>query len=184
MNSNIVPFLLAQAPAPVEATATAAQPAAPDAAPMGAPALVEASTPVEAIATAAQPAAPGAAPMGTPAPVEATAAVAQPVAPIGAPAPFSGGLKDFLPLILIFAILYFIMIRPAQRKEKERKKEISELRAGTKVLFAGGLIGTIVEVKDATFRVEVADGVVLEIARGAVQRSLQANESPAEPDAR
>ena len=87
-------------------------------------------------------------------------------------------------LILIFAILYFIMIRPAQRKEKERKKEISELRAGTKVLFAGGLIGTIVEVKDATFRVEVADGVVLEIARGAVQRSLQANESPAEPDAR
>ena len=52
------------------------------------------------------------------------------------------------------------------------------------MLFAGGLIGTIVEVKDATFRVEVADGVVLEIARGAVQRSLQANESPAEPDAR
>ena len=136
MNSNIVPFLLAQAPAPVEAAATAAQPAAPGAAPMG------------------------------------------------VPAPMAGGMGQFLPLILIFAMLYFIMIRPAQRKEKERKKEISELRAGTKVLFAGGLIGTIVEVKDATFRVEVADGVVLEIARGAVQRSLQANESPAEPDAR
>lgn len=136
MNSNTLPFLLAQAPAPVEATATAAQPAAPGAAPMG------------------------------------------------APSPMAGGMGQFLPLILIFAILYFIMIRPAQRKEKERKKEISELRAGTKVLFAGGLIGTIVEVKDATFRVEVADGVVLEIARGAVQRSLQANESPAEPDAR
>ncbi|NLE40457.1 MAG: preprotein translocase subunit YajC [Lentisphaerae bacterium] len=136
MNSNTLPFLLAQAPAPVEATAAAAQPAAPGAAPMG------------------------------------------------APAPMAGGMGQFLPLILIFAILYFIMIRPAQRKEKERKKEISELRAGTKVLFAGGLIGTIVEVKDATFRVEVADGVVLEIARGAVQRSLQANESPAEPDAR
>ena len=136
MNSNIVPFLLAQAPAPVEAAATAAQPAAPGAAPMG------------------------------------------------APAPMAGGMGQFLPLILIFAILYFIMIRPAQRKEKERKKEISELRAGTKVLFAGGLIGTIVEVKTSTFRVEVSDGVVLEIARGAVQRSLQANESPAEPDAR
>ena len=127
--------------------------------------LAQAPAPVEAAATAAQPAAPGAAPMG-------------------APAPMAGGMGQFLPLILIFAILYFIMIRPAQRKEKERKKEISELRAGTKVLFAGGLIGTIVEVKDATFRVEVADGVVLEIARGAVQRSLQANESPAEPDAR
>ena len=136
MNSNTLPFLLAQAPAPVEATATAAQPAAPGAAPMG------------------------------------------------APAPMAGGMGQFLPLILIFAILYFIMIRPAQRKEKERKKEISELRAGTKVLFAGGLIGTIVEVKDATFRVEVASGVVLEIARGAVQRSLQANESPKDPDAR
>ena len=136
MNSNIVPFLLAQAPAPVEATATAAQPAAPGAAPMG------------------------------------------------APAPMAGGMGQFLPLILIFAILYFIMIRPAQRKEKERKKEISELRAGTKVLFAGGLIGTIVEVKGATFRVEVADGVVVEIARGAVQRALQGDETPAEPDAR
>ena len=136
MNSNTLPFLLAQAPAPVEAAATAAQPAAPGAAPMG------------------------------------------------APAPMAGGMGQFLPLILIFAILYFVMIRPAQRKEKDRKKEISELRAGVRVLFAGGLIGTIVEVKGATFRVEVADGVVVEIARGAVQRALQGDETPAEPDAR
>ncbi len=81
-----------------------------------------------------------------------------------------GGLGQMLPLVLIFAILYFIMIRPAQRKEKERKKEIDQMRAGTKVLFGGGIVGVITEVKDTTFFVKIADGVVIEIARGAVQR--------------
>lgn len=75
-----------------------------------------------------------------------------------------------LPLILVFAILYFIMIRPAQRKEKDRKKEIDQMRASTKVLFAGGIVGVITEVKDSTFLVKIADGVIIEIARGAVQR--------------
>jgi len=89
-----------------------------------------------------------------------------------------------LPLILIFAILYFIMIRPAQRKEKERKKEINEMRAGTKVLFGGGIIGVITEVKDSTFLVKVADNVVMEIARGAVQSIVPANETPTAEDVR
>ena len=92
-------------------------------------------------------------------------------APTGAPPnPLMGGMGQMLPLILIFAILYFIMIRPAQRKEKERKKEIDQMRAGTKVLFGGGIVGVITEVKEATFSVKIADGVVIEIARGAVQR--------------
>lgn len=83
-----------------------------------------------------------------------------------------GQMGQMLPLILIFAILYFIMIRPAQRKEKERKKEIDQMRAGTKVLFGGGIVGVITEVKEATFSVKIADGVVIEIARGAVQRIM------------
>ncbi|MGI5867946.1 MAG: preprotein translocase subunit YajC [Kiritimatiellia bacterium] len=122
-----------------------------------------AQAPAQTAATTAQPAAPGA-------------------APTDAPAPAGGGFTGLLPFILIFAIFYFIMIRPAQRKEKERKQQISELRAGTKILFAGGFIGTIVEVKDATFRVEVADDVVVEIARGAVQRALKDDETPADSD--
>ena len=55
---------------------------------------------------------------------------------------------------------------------------IDELRAGAKVLFAGGFIGKIVEAKDKTFRIELADGVVVEVARAAVQ-SVVTEEAPA-----
>ncbi len=101
-----------------------------------------------------------------------------------APQGMMGGLGQMLPLILIFAILYFIMIRPAQRKEKERKKEINEMRAGTKVLFGGRIIGVITEVKEATFHVKVANDVGLEIARGAVQSIVPDNASPSTEDIR
>ena len=87
-------------------------------------------------------------------------------------------------MLLMFAILYFVMIRPQQRKEKERKKEIEALRAGARILFAGGFIGTIVEAKEATFRVEVAPDVVVEIARGAVIRARKEGEAVSVDDAR
>lgn len=88
------------------------------------------------------------------------------------------GVMSYLPIILIFAIFYFVLIRPQQRKEKERKQQINELRAGAKVLFAGGLIGTITEVKEATFMVEIAQNTVIEIARGAVIRTIKEGETP------
>ena len=53
-----------------------------------------------------------------------------------------------VPMLLILAIFYFMMIRPQQRKEKERRKMIDELRAGAKIVFAGGLMGTIQEATD------------------------------------
>lgn len=120
----------------------------------------------------------------TDAPVTSTTAPAENPQEAMPPSLLGGGFGQMLPLILIFGILYFIMIRPAQRKEKERKKEINEMRAGTKVLFGGGIIGVITEVKDATFHVRVADDVVLEIARGAVQRIVTGNEIPTTDDAR
>jgi preprotein translocase subunit YajC len=89
-----------------------------------------------------------------------------------------------LPMVLVFGIFYFMMIRPQQRKEKERQKLISELRAGQRILFAGGLIGTVAEVKDATFLVEVSPKVTIEIARGAVSRVLNSDEKPVLEDAR
>ena len=91
----------------------------------------------------------------------------------------AGGMSQimsFAPFILIFAIFYFLMIRPQQRKEKERRKQIEALTAGKRILFAGGIIGVIKEAKDATFRVEIANGVVVEIARGAVNRVLEDGE--------
>ena len=94
------------------------------------------------------------------------------------PAQPGGGFASFLPIIIIFAIFYFILIRPQQRKEKERKQQINELRAGAKILFAGGLIGTIAEVKESTFMVEIAPNTIIEIARGAVLRTIKDGETP------
>ena len=71
-------------------------------------------------------------------------------------------------MLLILAIFYFMMIRPQQRKEKERRRMISELRAGAKVVFAGGLMGVIQEATEKTFKIEIASGAVVEVARSCV----------------
>ena len=91
----------------------------------------------------------------------AAAATPQPTQP-------SGGMGRLVPMLLILAIFYFMMIRPQQRKEKERRRMIDELRAGAKIVFAGGLMGTIVEATEKTFRVEISPGTTIEIARGCV----------------
>ncbi len=99
-----------------------------------------------------------------------------------APAPQQGGVAGMLvPMVILFAIFYFVLIRPQQRKEKERRKAVEALRAGQRVLFAGGLIGTISEVKQFTFVIEMANGKV-EVARGAVQRQLKDDETPSMPE--
>jgi preprotein translocase subunit YajC len=99
----------------------------------------------------------------------ATTTTTQP-APAGAPKPQQqNGFGMFVPMLIIFALFYFMMIRPQQRKEKERRKMISELRAGAKIMFAGGLLGTIAEAREKTFLVEIANGVKIEISRASVQ---------------
>ena len=86
-----------------------------------------------------------------------------------AAAPQQSGFGMLIPMLLILAIFYFMMIRPQQRKEKERRKMIEELRAGAKVIFAGGIVGTIVEATEKTFKVETAAGCEMEILRSCVQ---------------
>ena len=85
-------------------------------------------------------------------------------------------LLQFAPFLLIIGIFYFMMIRPQQRKERERKKMIEELVSGQRVMFGGGILGTIKEAREHTFLIEVADGVVIEVARGAVARVLKEGE--------
>ena len=85
-----------------------------------------------------------------------------------ASAPQAGGMSMMIPMLLILAIFYFMMIRPQQRKEKERRKMIEELRAGAKIVFAGGLMGTIQEATEKTFTVEICPGTTVEIARSCV----------------
>ena len=83
-----------------------------------------------------------------------------------------------LPMVIIFGIFYFMLIRPQQRKEKERRKMIDEIKSGERVLFCGGMIGTVTNVKDGLFVVKIAENVKVEVARGAVTKVLEKDEKP------
>jgi preprotein translocase subunit YajC len=163
-------FLIAQAPVAAESSPASA-PVAP---------AVDGSAPPAIEAAPAELAAPDADWLGTTAHTEQATPAAEEGAAQAAPNP----LGQFMPLILIVVIFYFLMIRPQQRKDKERRKQIDELRAGTRVLFSGGMIGMITEVKDATFMVEIATGTVVEIARGAVNQVLKDGQVAKVDDAR
>ena len=106
------------------------------------------------------------------------APAAAPTAPAGAPQ--QAGFGMMVPMLLILAIFYFMMIRPQQRKEKERRKMIEELRAGAKIIFAGGIIGEIVDAKEKTFTVQTSSGTEMEILRSCVQGVV----TPEEPAAK
>lgn len=101
------------------------------------------------------------------------AAAAAPAAGNQAPGGLFGSGGMLIPMILLFGIFYFMLIRPQQRKEKERLLMIKELRAGQKIIFAGGLYGTIVETKEQTFIVRLSEGCNVEILRSAVTQVLE-----------
>ena len=88
-------------------------------------------------------------------------------------APAAGGdlassLTGMLPLILMFVVLYFVMIRPQMKRQKEHKAMIEALAKGDEVATAGGLLGRITRVGDHALGLQVADGVEVEIQRSAV----------------
>lgn len=82
----------------------------------------------------------------------------------------------FIPMIIIFAIFYFMLIRPQQRKEKERRAMIDAVKSGDKVMFSGGILGTVTNTKENTLVIKIADGVKVEVARGAVAKVLDKGE--------
>jgi preprotein translocase subunit YajC len=73
---------------------------------------------------------------------------------------------QFVPLILIFVIMYFLLIRPQQKRVKEHQAMVAALRRGDEVVTQGGLIGKVTKVKDdAELEVELADGVRVRVVR-------------------
>ncbi len=83
------------------------------------------------------------------------------------------GLGGLLPLVLIFVVFYFLLIRPQQKKAKEHRETLANLRRGDKVVTNGGLIGTITRVpNDNELIVEIADGVKVRVLRGMIAESL------------
>ena len=85
-------------------------------------------------------------------------------APAGQPDP----LTSFLPLILIFAVFYFLLIRPQTKRAKEHRKMVSELGVGDEVVTGGGVLGKITEVGEQFLTIEVAEGVELKVQRNTV----------------
>ena len=84
----------------------------------------------------------------------------------------AGALTSFVPLILIFAIMYFLLIRPQQKKVKQHQAMVASLRRGDQVVTAGGLVGKVTRVKegDNEIEVEIAPEVKVRVVRGTVSQ--------------
>jgi preprotein translocase subunit YajC len=99
-------------------------------------------------------------------------AFAQTPATTAAPAaPAAGGMNSilgFLPIILIFAVLYFLMILPQQRRQKKHTQMLEQIKRGDRVVLGAGIHGIVSNVKEQTFLVKVAENTELEIDKSAV----------------
>ena len=84
----------------------------------------------------------------------------------------TGGLMSFLPLIIIFAIFYFMMIRPQMKRQKEMQAMLASLKKGDEVTTGGGLVGRITKLDDNFVTLEVASGVELVFQRNSVHSIL------------
>lgn len=94
-----------------------------------------------------------------------------------APAAAAGGdimssLTGMLPLVLMFVVLYFVMIRPQMKRQKEHKAMIDALAKGDEVATAGGLLGKVTKLGDTTLSIELAPGVEAQLQRSAVVQVL------------
>ena len=88
----------------------------------------------------------------------------------GAPAGFD--LISLMPLLLIFVVFYFLLIRPQQKKMKQHRDMVATLKRGDRVLTAGGIIGSVVKVEDAELLVEIAKDVRVRVARSTISDVL------------
>ena len=87
------------------------------------------------------------------------------------------GLESFIPIILIFVIMYFLLIRPQQKKIKEHKNMVDNLRRGDQVLTQGGIIGKITKVKEGEeIEVELAKDVKVSVIRSTIVNVLSKTE--------
>lgn len=84
----------------------------------------------------------------------------------------TSSLMSMLPLLLMFAVLYFVMIRPQMKRQKEQKAMIDALTKGDEIVTVGGVLGKIAQIGDTQIGLEVANGVVIQIQRVSVAQVL------------
>ncbi len=90
----------------------------------------------------------------------------------GAAAPQGGGFMEFLPLIALLAVFYFLIMRPQQKRAKEHKAMMEALQKGDEVITIGGILGKVTKVGDDNVAIEIADNVVVQVQKPAIQNVL------------
>jgi preprotein translocase subunit YajC len=91
----------------------------------------------------------------------------------GAPEGGAAGFASFIPLVLMFVIFYFLLIRPQQKRSKEHRALIANLKKGDRIVTTGGLHGRVTGLDETTLTVEIADKVRVKISRGNVAGVVQ-----------
>jgi preprotein translocase subunit YajC len=100
-----------------------------------------------------------------------SSAIAQ-TAPAAGGGDMQSSLMSMLPLLLMFAVLYFVMIRPQMKKQKEHRAMIEALAKGDEVVTAGGLVGRVAKLGEQYLGVEIASNVEIQVQRSAVVQVL------------
>ncbi|MGA2339970.1 MAG: preprotein translocase subunit YajC [Terracidiphilus sp.] len=91
-----------------------------------------------------------------------------------APAPGAGGLSMLLPILLFIPLLYLLMIRPQQKKQKQWQQMLNSIKSGDRITTAGGIRGTILSIKDDSIVIRVPpDNLKLEVAKSAIASVTQ-----------
>lgn len=88
-----------------------------------------------------------------------------------------GTLEMFLPFVVIFAIFYFLIIRPQVKKQKDHQKFVTELKKGDEVLTNGGILGTIEGLTDQFITLEISEGVRIRILRSQISTTMAAQQA-------
>ncbi|MBQ4337777.1 MAG: preprotein translocase subunit YajC [Lentisphaeria bacterium] len=83
-------------------------------------------------------------------------------------APAGGGLMGMLPIFIIFGVMIFFMMRSQKKQQQKREQMLSKIAKGTKVVLASGFLGTIAEVREKTFLVEIANNVRVEVVQAGI----------------
>jgi preprotein translocase subunit YajC len=92
--------------------------------------------------------------------------------PLAERLPATAGMLSFLPIVLMFVVLYLFMIRPQMKRAKETKQMIDALQKGDEVITAGGVVGRITKISDAYLSIEIAPNTEINVQRAAVQMLL------------
>ena len=90
----------------------------------------------------------------------------------GSAAGAAGGFASFIPLVLIFVVFYFLLIRPQQKQAKQHQSFLTELKKGNKVMTKGGIHGVITGLTDSVISLEIAKDMVIKVSRDAIAGSV------------